>query len=194
MLTIIWWGGGAQLTLVCSKERRPWRFLSSCRMTALLSCLPLGESFWPFIKIPRPSHCLPSGCCHWRTNPGPLRRTDFWNLWPRHLFFVSWSLQCINAKLREVIFLETIYTCKEYCGSVILDKRRVCCNFLLVSGTTGTSHTHLSCGHCTQTCHEQVSIMMPRPGSTHCFRLQSWTPHTKQQDRNIAPPVSRQAA
>lgn len=73
-------------------------------------------------------------------------------------------------KLREVIFLETIYTCKEYCGSIILDKIRVCCEFLLVSGTTGTSHTHLSCGHCTQTCLERVSIMMPKPGSTHCLQ------------------------
>ena len=118
-----------------------------------------------------------------RTNPGPLQRTDFWNLWPRRLLFVSWSLQCINAKLREVIFLETIYTCKEYCGSIILDKRRVCCHFLLVSGTAGTSHTHLSRGHCTQTCRERVAIVMPRPGSTHCFRLQSWTPHTKQAAR-----------
>ena len=72
----------------------------------------------------------------------------------------------MNVKLREVIFLETIYTCKEYCGSIILDMIRVCCNFLLVSGTTGASHTHLSCGHCTQSCLEWVSIMMPRPGSS----------------------------
>lgn len=84
--------------------------------------------------------------------------------------FVSWGLQCINVKLREVIFLETIYACKEYCGSIILDKTRVCCEFLLVSGTMGTSHTHLSCGHCTQTCLERVSIMMPKPGSTHCLQ------------------------
>lgn len=139
MLTIIW----RAVNMICIKERRHWRFLSICRMMALLSCLPLGEDFWPFIKIPRPFHCLPSGCCHWRMNLGPLRRTDFWNLWrclPLLCFLKSPTYEC--GIERGHLPGDSLHM-KEHCGSIISDKVRVCCSFCWPLAPQAL-HTHTS--------------------------------------------------
>ena len=173
------WGRGVNMSLHQRKET--WRFLSTCRMMALLSCLPLGESFWPFIKIPRPFHCLPSGCCHRRMNLGPLRRTDFWNLWPSLpplCFLKSPTYECEIERghlPRDNLHMQRIL----WINNIRQDKS-------LLQLFAGLWHHR----HFTHT--PQLWPLYPKLSwvSIHhhantwlhptVFRLQCWTPHTKQ--------------